>query len=279
VPGAGKNYGVFLDSREAQRLKARTRRGYEAIHRSVCARPTKAGTPLGDMPIRAWTVGAVRKFREARRQESESAAAAELRYIKRVFAWAVEYEHTESNPAKEVSLRGMAQARRYYVQDDDYMAALNMAPLKVALIAHLAYLTGRRRTDILNATRHSLRADGLFFAESKTDKEALIGWTEHLRQTVDLILEVAGGSLYLFPSNSRPDLRFTDSAMDNAWQKLRAALRKAGYAPFQFKDLRKKYATDLEAKGGDAFRSLLHSNRGLTDRHYVSKPARVVSIK
>jgi len=97
-------------------------------------------------------------------------------------------------------------------------------------------------------------------------------------QTVDLIKECSAGSLYLFPVDGRPDLRYSDSAMDNAMQKLRRDMIKAGYEPFRFKDPRKKYSTDIEAKGEDAQRNLMHGSRSTTDRSYVSRPTKVVSI-
>jgi len=144
---------------------------------------------------------------------------------------------------------------------------------------YLAYLTGRRRTDILEATRHNLLPEGIYFPGSKTNKESLIPWTEHLRQTIDLIKEVAGDSVYLFPSNDHPDVRFSDSAIANAMTKLKKRMRVAGFNLFQFKDIRKKYGTDLEARGNDAQRNLMHSSRTTTDRHYTSKPTKVVSIR
>lgn len=269
----------FMASSEFAKLKPRTKRGYRAIHDFVCERRTKAGSKLGDVNIAAWTVGAVRKYREARRVESESGAASDLRYIKRVFSWAVEYEYMPTNPAKEISLRGLSSARRYYIEDADFYGALNLAPIKLALIMYFAYLTGRRRTDILEATRRNLLPEGIYFPESKTDKESLVPWTEHVRQTVDLIKEVCGDSIYLFPSNGRPDRRFSDSAITNAMSALTRKLRKAGLKPFQFKDIRKKYGTDLEEQGGDAQKSLMHASRSTTDRHYTSKPTKVVPIR
>lgn len=269
----------FLASYEFESLKPRTQKGYEALHKFICNRTTKSGVLLGDMPLAAWTVGAVRKYREARRAESASGAAAELRYIKRLFSWAVEYEFMSDNPAKHVTLKGLAGADRHYIEDRDLLAALIAAPYRFALAIYMGYLTGRRRTDILEATRtKNLLPGGLYFEESKTDKESFFEWTPHLRKVIDMIKEEAGDSVFLFPSNRRPDMRFSDKAADEAMKKVRLKLQEGGFTPFAFKHLRKKYSTDLEARGDDAQHNLMHTSRSTTDRHYKSKPTKVVPI-
>ncbi len=203
----------------------------------------------------------------------------ELAYMKRLFAWGMEYEICTANPAKEVGLKGLSRARTHYPQDNNYYAAINVAPLHIALMAHLAYLTGRRRNDIVKISRRDLEDEGILFEESKTDKSALVIWTDELRLLVDMIKEESKGSMWLFPAAGSPGDHYRLAALDTAWQRVRAKLRDCKKEPFQFKDIRAKHATDLEEAGGDATDNLQHSQRGLTKRHYLRKPKKVVSLR
>lgn len=201
----------------------------------------------------------------------------ELAYLKRLFAWAVEYEFMTANPAKPVDTRGLAVAREHYVQDNDYFAMLVAAPLNVAVMAHLAYLTGRRRTDILKIKRGDLELAGIYFEESKTDKAAMVGWTEELEQLIALAEEIAGETTWLFPGS--PGSHYSRAALSTAWVRTMQEIAKAGFTRFQFKDLRAKHASDLEDAGGNATENLLHSSRGVTKRHYLRRPKKVVSLR
>lgn len=271
---------AFQDSSEWKRLKPRTQNGYTHLHRSICERETRTGTKLGDMPLEAWTPGAVRRYRESRRLVSESAAAAEIRYIKRVFSWAIEYEHFfNENPAKGVSLRGLSKPRTHYVQETDYCIAVAVAPLTIGLAAHLAYLTGRRRTDILKAKRSDITADGLTFTESKTGKETIVEWSDELRSTIEMITKEAGDSIWLFPRKGSIGEPMAGSAFDTAWQRVRGRMKAEGYVPFQFKDIRAKHASDFDEAGGDSTENLGHSDKSVTRKHYLRKPKKVVPLR
>ncbi|MEE9422623.1 MAG: hypothetical protein V3V50_05645 [Gammaproteobacteria bacterium] len=108
--------------------------------------------------------------------------------MKRLFAWGVEYEYCLTNPAKDVGAKGLATARTHYPQDDDYYAVINIAPLRIVLMARLACLTGRRRNDIVKMTRRDLNAEGIFLDESKMDKPSLVLWTDELSRRSQRIL-------------------------------------------------------------------------------------------
>jgi len=259
-------------------LARSTQRDYQLCHKAIAEKKTRAGVPLGSVPLEAWTVGAVRRYRDERAKVTKSRAKKELAYLRRLFAWAVEYEYLPTNPAAAVSTKGMAKPRTHYVQDDDYRTLLIHAPLNVALMAHLALLTGRRRQDIVKIRRSDLELEGIYFAESKTDKAALVQWTDELHQLAKLCEQEAGDSLWLFPAQ-HPGCHYSLPALSSAWGKTMRAIKAAGFERFQFKDLRAKHASDLEDAGGDATENLLHSGRSVTKRHYLRKPKKVVSLR
>ncbi len=81
----------------------------------------------------------------------------------------------QTNPAKDIKTKDLVKARTHYIEDEDYLAAINIAPLNIAIMMHLAYLTDRRRTDIFNLHKKlNFWPEGVLFKESKTDKSASI---------------------------------------------------------------------------------------------------------
>ncbi|MEW8139561.1 MAG: tyrosine-type recombinase/integrase [Candidatus Thiodiazotropha endolucinida] len=269
----------FQESRDWSRLAKRTQDNYLKLHKSICATKTKTGTLLGDIALDAWTPGAVRRYLETRAKNSESVATAEIRYIKRVFSWAISMDYyLKANPAKEIKLTRLNPPRTHYVQDADYYLAIAVAPLIVGLAAHMAYLTGRRRTDILNLHRSQLTDDGIEFEENKTGKLTVVAWSDELRATVDMLKSEAGDSVFLFPRRGSPSEPMTDSAFDTAWQRVRTRVKAEDGTPCQFKDIRAKHASDLETDD-EASLSLRHSGRSVTRRHYRRRPTKVVSLR
>ncbi len=267
----------FQQSSDWKSLAPRTQKGYESLHRTVCDTGTRTGDKLGDLPLEAWTPGSIRRYMESR--PSQSSAAADVRYIKRVFSWAISMDYyLQANPAKGVILKNMVKPRAHYVQDPDYCLAIALAPLNIALAAHLSYLTNKRRTDILNLQRNQLTAQGIEFVDSKTDKFSIVGWTDELRETVKMAQDLAGDTWLLFPRHGSPGEPITDSAFNTAWQRLRTKVRDAGGVPFQFKDLRAKHASELESDD-EATEQLMHSGKQVTVRHYRRRPKKLHSIR
>ncbi|ODB94965.1 hypothetical protein A3194_20085 [Candidatus Thiodiazotropha endoloripes] len=269
----------FQDSRDWAILAPRTQKNYQKLHNSICGYELQSGGQLGDAPLDAWTPGGVRRYLEKRASISESSAAAEVRYIKRIFSWAISMDYyLSANPAKEIKLTRLSVPRTHYVQDTDYNLAIAVAPLIVGLAAHLAYLTGRRRTDLLNLRRTQLTDVGIEFEESKTGKLTVVAWSDELHTLVDMLKDEAGDSMFLFPRRGSPSETMTGSAFDTAWQRVRARMKAQGGTPFQFKDIRAKHASDLETEE-DASASLRHSGRSVTRRHYRRRPTKVVSLR
>jgi integrase len=267
----------FMKSNDWLALAPRTQKGYESLHKTICETKTRSGDKLGDVPLEVWTPGSVRRYMENR--PSASSAAADVRYIKRVFSWAISMDYyMQANPAKGVMLKNMVKPRTHYVQDKDYCLAIALAPLDVGLAAHLSYLTNKRRTDILSLTRSQISPQGVEFVDSKTEKQSIVGWSDELRETIKMATETAGDTLLLFPRPGSPNERITDSAFNTAWQRLRARVKAAGGTPFQFKDIRAKHASDLESDD-EATEQLMHSGKQVTRRHYRRRPKKLFSIR
>jgi integrase len=258
----------FRASQDYVRLTRGTQQDYEKCVKSISGRKLATGALMGQTDVSKWTTVGLRKFRDMRAAESPSRAKKELAFIKRLFVWAVEYGHLQENVAKDVTTRGLAKAREHYVTDGDYMLALNLAPLQVALIMHLCLLTGRRRLDVLALTLDDMDDEGIYFVEGKTGKASIVLWSDELQQ---LICTIGFSNERLFDMSV--------AALDTAWQRLMVRVSEMGGTRFQLKDLRAKHASDMEDRGGDATANLLHSSRNLTRRHYLRKPTKVNSLR
>lgn len=251
-----------------KRLAKSTQTDYINCHKAICERETRSGDKFGDIPLEVWTAGAVRRYRDARAEESESRAAHDIRYIKRVFKWAIQYDLAKENPAKEVEINHLVKARNHYAQDKDYLACLYEAPWKIAVVAHLAYLTGRRRKDILALSLAHVQPEGLLWRESKTQKESLVEWNDDLKELVAMLTEDGNFSFF----------HWSESGFDTAWNRIQRKIAKKGFVRFQFKDIRPKYASDMDAMGEDASVNLLHSSQQLTRRNYLRLAQKVVPL-
>ncbi len=258
--------GLSLEFQRTQKFKElapSTRRDYENCHKAIINTVAESGTKAGDFGLDKWTKLAIRLYRDKRCESSRSRAAHELRYMKRLFRWAVEYGYMDTNPAKDISIPS-TRREGHYIEDKDFLGALYLSPWKVAYIAHLAYLTGRRKGDLLKLNRHNFTAEGIELTEGKTQKRVLIPWTDNLKALTD--------DLY----QDSITLNITASGFDSAWQRLRRVMKKAGFVAFRFQDIRGKHASDLD---GDATANLLHSSAQVTKTHYLHKPTRVKSLQ
>jgi integrase len=258
----------FQATQDWAALAPSTQADYLKCHKSICERVTKQAVVFGDLAPNDITTVLLRKYRDARKLESPSRAKKELAYLKRLFAWAVEYGKVDSNPARDVTTKRLSQPREHYVTDEDYFLALCLAPTQIALLMHICLLTGRRRLDVLDLTLSDMDDEGIYFHEGKTGKPSIVLWSDELQQ---LVCTIGFANERLFS--------LSVAALDTAWQRLMGKVTLAGGTRFQLKDLRAKHASDMESVGGDATANLLHSSRSLTRRHYLRKPTRVVPLR
>lgn len=165
------------------KLSPLTQKDYIDCHRAIITRDTSTGK-LGDVPLPKWTVGLIRKYRDKRAEESESRANKELSYIKRIFAWAYEYEKVPINPATGIKKLTIAP-RQHYAEDRDYYYFLNIAKKSgywyVAHAMELAYLCRMRMCEVLDLTDANEQENGLIIRRRKGSKTNITEWQPRLR--------------------------------------------------------------------------------------------------
>lgn len=242
----GKLVERFEASPQWADLAVTTQRDYKSCSGSLLGAQTKAGARLSDTRLSDWTPGAVRSYCERRALVSRSRANHELRYLRRLFSWAVERDLMTSNPARGVRAL-KEEARQRYVTDGEYTAFLLFAGVRfpyLVPVAELAYLCRLRISEVCDLRRIDAREDGLFGARRKGSKDALTGWTPRLRAAVDCALALHGDikSLFIIPGASRG--RMAESTIQTAWQRCMVDWALLGNKRFTIHDLKRKGVSD-----------------------------------
>lgn len=267
----------FAASREYSELAIKTKADYDYCAKSICAVENKRGQLVGDTKLSEWTPGVVRKYTDARALVSRSRANHELRYLRRLFAWAFERDLMKTNPARGVKTLKEAPRQRY-VSDDEYTAFLIYAGARYSYlipVAELAYLCRLRLSEVCDMRRESIRDDGLFAARRKGSKDALTQWTPRLRAAVDMALALHGGHdcMYVIPSPTNG--RMAESTIQTAWQRTMVDWAIAGHERFTLHDLKRKGVSDAE---GDKLAASGHRSAAML-RVYDVLPATAPATK
>lgn len=145
----------------------------------------------------------------------------------------------------------------------------------ICCLVEMAYLTGQRASDLLSMEWSEIGKDGILFQPGKTlastGVEVLIGWTPRLEKLVARLKAFKHSNVrYVFCKQDGQ--RYTYSGAVTAWKR---GLKRAGIPDTQFRDLRAKALTDVDAKRGivDAQRMGAHSTQAQTADYVRHKKA------
>lgn len=201
------------------------------------------------------------------------AATREIELLRHVLTMAMRWGWPP-NPLLRMDLE-QPKPRRHYVTDEVYAEVWNMASSMMRCAMDLAVLTALRRGDLLGLTRTKNVTDaGLLVRPTKTQGssgvELLFEWTPTLRDVIKRAQAEPPQVRQAIICN-RHGRPYSGSGFDKAWQRLMREYVKAGGERFQFKDLRKKSASDT-VEASEASARLGHSNQAITDRVYRLKP-------
>jgi site-specific recombinase XerC len=251
-----------------KKLSPLTQKDYQNCRLTIINRPTSTGK-LGDIPLNKWTIGLIRKYRDKRAEESESRANKELSYIKRVFAWAYEYEKVPSNPAtgiKKISI----PPRQHYAEDKDYNYLISIAQQSnywyLAYAMELAYLCRMRMCEVLDLTDANELPEGLLVKRRKGSKTNITEWQprlktlwEQLKQKRADILNhrhqphpIHANQRHLFISErtgDKIDISTLQTAMNRVTAQAEAQAKQTGvtFNRFTFHDLKRRGISDTPA--------------------------------
>lgn len=278
----------FKTTHAWHKLSILTQKDYEGAIKVIINRPTTGGK-LGDLSINQWTVGLIRKYRDKRAEESESRANKELSYIKRLFAWAYEYEKVPSNPANGVKKLTIAP-RQHYAEDKDYYFLLAVAKESnfwyASYAMELAYLCKMRLAEVLDLTDANELENGLKIIRRKGSKTTIVEWQPRLTQLWKELKihrnEILAKRKQPHPINANRRFLFISdrtgnpiiksslkTAMDRINKQASAKAARLGieYTHFTFHDLKKKGVTDTE---GDKMQASGHKTQAMVNLYDLS---------
>lgn len=251
-----------------KKLIPSTQRDYLNCHKAIANRQTSQDK-LGVIPLSKWTVGLIRKYRDKRAEESESRANKELSYIKRLFAWAYEYEKVSFNPAtgiKKISI----PPRQHYAEDKDYNYLLQIARQSnywyLAFAMELAYLCRLRMCEVLDLTDANELKEGLLVNRRKGSKANITEWQPRLKSIWDQLKQkraeiltkrhqphpIHADQRHLFISErtgDKIDISTLQTAMNRVTAQAEQKAKETGidFKRFTFHDLKRRGISDTPA--------------------------------
>lgn len=196
-----------------------------------------------------------------------------LTVLKLTYQWAMDRQLVESNPC--LSVKRLKQGTRdRLISATEYAAVYEHCNPWMRDIMDLCYLTGQRIGDVLAIERRHLTDEGIYFAQQKTGKRLVVGWTQELRAVVDRAKAAPtniSAIQYLLAGRGGKIRAHT-----NVWTAFKLAAKKAGVQNITLHDLRAMSGTAADNQGSDATALLGHSDRRTTKIYLRDRTPKVV---
>jgi integrase len=214
---------------------------------SICESRTDKGMARGELPYRGMKQKNVRKIRDQWAAEGPEAANGRVKALRRLFAWAVDAGHAETNPARDVpKLKGNPDGfHTWTVEEVRQYEARHPIGTKARLALALLLFVGVRRSDVVKLGRQMARDGWLQWAETKgrgrVVKERAVPILPELQTVIDA--SPTGDLIYLVTAFGKP---FTAAGFGN---KMRDWCDQAGLPNCSAHGLRKAGAT-IAAENG-----------------------------
>lgn len=154
----------YFCSAEFRRLDPTTQRARRGILEWTFDEPIAPGKAetFAEFPLARMTAKAIRVLRD-RKADFPEAANSRVKAVRQVFAWAIEYEHVSTNPARDVPyIRGRSGGfHSWSVEEVEQFERHHPIGSKARLALVLLMYTGVRRSDVVRLGRQHIR-DGWF---------------------------------------------------------------------------------------------------------------------
>jgi integrase len=205
----------------------------------------------------------------------------EIAWLSAAWNWARDRGLTEAqNPTLGIK-RHKEKGRDIYIEDDELTMILAQAdePLREAM--QLAYLIGQRPGDLRDISEHDIRSGFILIEQNKTGAKLRIEIIGRLAELIEQIKTRKASIKYACSPSlicnekgqalGKAAMRYRfDKARKRAVEKAPTAAIANRLRTIQFRDLRAKAASDLEAL--DKAQSLLgHTTRNTTERYVRTK--------
>lgn len=206
---------LFETSLTFSHLASSTQRHYRDYAAAIKVYPLKNGAKLGDMVIDKLTPGAIRRLVDVIAQGRPASEAGEkpvpgyptkanhwLRYLRRVFGWGREHDHTQTNPAAGV--KQVKEKRKHRMPDLEVFrrvqayaeACGNLGPREKGALPgylwaamELAYQARLRGIEVLTLTDAHDLDSGLKTNRRKGSRDNLVRKGEQLARAINSLRE------------------------------------------------------------------------------------------
>lgn len=170
-----------------------------------------------------------------------------IKWLRRLFSYAIEIEERTDNPAAGMGLKsGKVTRPRWTLEEVESFCAtaLEIGKRPWALSVAIGYDTSQRLADVLSITWHQWDGEGLSFEQSKTDAAVWVPVRPATKQLIDDTPKVAIQMIV----GERGHAITQRAYYRREFEKIKAA---AGIRPeLWFKDLRGTAATEILSGGG-----------------------------
>lgn len=200
-------------------LSEYTKRDRRNILKAICAESLAPGTTtrIGDLPFTQMTEKAVRMLRN-RKKDVPNAANNWVSTISVLFKWAIEEDHAEHNPARDVpkiKISGDGYHTWTVEEIQQYEAAHQVGSQARLALALLAF-TGLRRSDVIQIGPQHVNAEGtLTLKQQKTMSTLQVPILPELQRVI--AASRCGHLTYLLNEWNRPWTPMGFSTRFKAW--------------------------------------------------------------
>lgn len=217
----------------------------------------------------------IRKYLDWRERSGAAVRAKrEKALFSHIFNKAREWGYTSrANPCAGIRGKKETGRKQVYISDQMYDAIYKIASQPLRDVMDLAYLTGQRPSDVLKMSERDIQGNKLLVRQNKTGAMLKISIQGELSDLIGRLskrkheYKVHCLNLIVNEKGQPLTLRATEQRFDRAREQ--AGISKES---FQFRDLRRKAATDKTASSGDirqAQKQLGHTSVKMTEV-YVS---------
>jgi len=179
------------------------------ILETMLCEPTKPGSPIlyGDVKLRDLSTKALRVLRD-RKADLTGAANYRVKVLRQLFKWALEEEHTTTNPARDLSniKRATQGIHSWGIEEVAQYEACHPIGTKARLALALLLWTGVRRSDVVLLGRQHSHGGWLRFTQSKNRARKPVRVDIPILPELQRVLDVSptGDLTYLVTEHGRP---------------------------------------------------------------------------
>jgi len=177
-------------------------------------------------------------------------------------SWALQRGKLKQNPCVGVK-KLKTKARDRYINDFEYQAIYNVAPLPCRVAMEISYLCMARIGDVMRLTVREVRENGLYIEQGKTGKKQIKLWSDRLLAAIEaarnLPIKTSIKTMFLIskPNGSVYSIRAIQSQYADA-------CIAAGVIDATFHDLKAKGVSDFEGTLADKQNAAGHTTAAQT---------------